>query len=183
MFHYFIGKVSRYSDEIFIQNEQFWIQVLYQWKKTEWEFFLYPYLDENRKTVLYYGFDTFKQKQLFESFLKVNGIGGKMALLLANYDQEDITRAVKSMDAKFFQSIPGIWPKTAKKIVLELRDSIDLKQVSEMNLDQKMAKSIVKSLKWFGYETEQVKQVLAQYEGKITDENISDVIKRIISRL
>ncbi|MDR2541714.1 MAG: hypothetical protein LBD11_08500 [Candidatus Peribacteria bacterium] len=53
------------------------------------------------------------------------------------------------MDVKFFQAIPGIGPKSAKKILLELKGTIDFKQISSMEGEQKLLKDIVKSLKNF----------------------------------
>lgn len=166
-----------------LQNDQFGIQIQYQGKKAEWEFFLYPYLDDNKKTVLYYAFDTVDQKQLFESLLKINWIGAKTALIISNYNYEDLKNAVHTMDVKFFQSIPGIWPKSAKKIILEMKGTIDLRQVSIMDMDQKLMKDIVKSLKNFGYDVESVKNILTTYDWKITKENMWEVIKWVITQL
>jgi Holliday junction resolvasome RuvABC DNA-binding subunit len=87
------------------------------------------------------------------------------------------------MDTKFFQSIPGIGPKSAKKILLELKGSIDLRQISALEMDQKLFKDIVKSLRGFGYDAEKVKTALTNYEGKITKEKMSEVMKWVISQL
>ncbi|GHW02352.1 Holliday junction ATP-dependent DNA helicase RuvA [candidate division SR1 bacterium] len=183
MFHYFLGKICSYGAVRMLQNDQFGIQIQYQGKKAEGEFFLYPYLDDNKKTVLYYAFDTVDQKQLFESLLKINGIGAKTALIISNYNYEDLKNAVHTMDVKFFQSIPGIGPKSAKKIILEMKGTIDLRQVSIMDMDQKLMKDIVKSLKNFGYDVESVKNILTTYDGKITKENMGEVIKWVITQL
>jgi len=51
------------------------------------------------------------------------------------------------LDIKFFQSIPGIGPKSAKKILLEMKGNFDLQDVQTMDIDQKLYKDIVKSLK------------------------------------
>jgi Holliday junction resolvasome RuvABC DNA-binding subunit len=48
---------------------------------------------------------------------------------------------------KFFQAIPGIGPKSAKKILLELKDSFNAEDMQRLDLDQKLYKDIVKSLK------------------------------------
>jgi Holliday junction DNA helicase RuvA len=87
------------------------------------------------------------------------------------------------MDTKFFQAIPGIGPKSAKKILIELKGSIDLKQINAIEGEQKLFKDIVKSLKNFGYEAETVKTLLTKYEGNITKETMSEVIKRVISQI
>lgn len=84
-------------------------------------FFLFPYLDDNKKTIIYYAFDTKEQKTLFESLLKVNGVGPKTAFQIVQLPKAQFQTALKTVDVIFFQSIPGIGPKSAKKILLELK--------------------------------------------------------------
>ena len=97
--------------------------------------------------------------------------------------REELKEAIKTLDTKFFQSIPGIWPKSAKKILIELKWTFELSDVAKMDVDQKLYKSIVASMKWLGYEATSVKKVLQEYDWKITNENMTDVIKRVISKL
>ncbi|HCY20860.1 TPA: hypothetical protein DIC40_03255 [Patescibacteria group bacterium] len=61
--------------------------------------------------------------------------------------KEQLHNAIKTLDVKFFQSIPGIGPKSAKKIVLELKGNFDIEEVQAMDIDQKLYKDIIKSLK------------------------------------
>jgi Holliday junction resolvasome RuvABC DNA-binding subunit len=56
-------------------NPSFGIQALYNGsQKAKGEFFLFPYLDDNLKTVNYFAFDTIMQKQAFASLLKISGV-------------------------------------------------------------------------------------------------------------
>ncbi len=183
MFHYFVGKVRHIGGEIIIQNENMGIQVHYLGKKEKGEFFLYPYLDDNRKTIIYYGFDTIDQKTLFESLLKISGVGPKTAFQISQLPKERLQQALKSVDVKFFTAIPWIWPKSAKKILLQLKGTFDIEDVQKMDIDQKLYKSIVSSLKGFWYSSDQITSALQRYEGKISKENIPTVIKRIISNI
>ena len=74
MFHYFVGKIRHQGGETLLNNDMFGIQVHYLGRKDQGEFFLYPYLDDNKKTVFYYCFDTIDQKMMFENLLKINGV-------------------------------------------------------------------------------------------------------------
>ena len=183
MFHYFVGKITSYAGTCILQNDSFGNQVMYLGNKAEGEFFLYPHLDDKKKTIQYFAFDTIEQQQLFESLIKINGIGTKTAMLISGYDAQELKNAVQAMDTKFFQSIPGIGPKSAKKLILELKDHIDLKQISAMDIDQKLSKTIIKSLKGLGYETKQIKETLGKYQGNITEQNMGEVIKRVIGMM
>ena len=63
---------------IFLINDVLWIEVFYEWRAgSDWRFFLYPYRDDNRKTISYYAFDTIAQRDMFEKVLKISWIGAK----------------------------------------------------------------------------------------------------------
>lgn len=183
MFQYFQWKIEKKGWITLLVHDFFGIQVSYGWKKSQWEFFIYPFYDENKRTVQYFAFDTIEQKQLFEQFLKVNWIWTKTAFQLAQTPQEEISNAVKNMDVKFFQAIPWIWPKWAKKILLELKDTLNVNELSSLDIDQKLFKDIVKSLRSFWYDSDSVKKVLITYKEPITKEKMPEIIKRIISQL
>ncbi|MFA7298360.1 MAG: Holliday junction branch migration protein RuvA [Candidatus Absconditabacterales bacterium] len=183
MFHYFVGKIRHLGGETLLNNDMFGIQVHYLGKQNQGEFFLYPHLDDNKKTIVYFCFDTIEQKTLFESLLKVNGVGPKTAFQISQLPPENLKQALKNVDVKFFQAIPGIGPKSAKKIVLQLRGTFDIEDIQRMDIDQKLYKNIVTSLKGFGYGADQVKDSLQKYEGTVTKDNMSEVIKRIISQI
>lgn len=183
MLHYFEGKLERKWWVILLIHDFIWIQVSYVWRKTEWEFYLFPVYDENKRTIQYYAFDTLEQKQIFEQFLKVNWIWNKTAFQLAQTSHEELSNAVKNMDVKFFQSIPWVWPKWAKKILLELKDSFSANDLSSLDVDQKLFKDIIKSMRDFWYDADSVKKVLLTYKEPITREKMPEIIKRIISQL
>ncbi|MCF7834563.1 hypothetical protein K9M48_00710 [Candidatus Gracilibacteria bacterium] len=183
MFHYFKGNIKVLGNKKYLINDLLGIQVHYLGAQKKGEFFLYPYLDDNKKSVFYFCFDTSEQKEMFEETLKISGVGPKTAFQIVQLPKSDLQKAIKTLDAKYFQSIPGIGPKSAKKILLELKGNFDIDDIQKLDIDQKLYKSIVTSLKGFGYEADTVKKALQKYDGKITKENISTVIKWIISNI
>ena len=183
MLQYFQWKIERKGGIIFLIHDFVGIQISYAWNKSEGEFYLFPFYDENKKTIQYFAFDTIEQKQIFEQFLKVNWVWTKTAFQLAQTSPEELSNAVKNMDVKFFQSIPWVGPKWAKKILLELKDSFNVNELSSLDVDQKLFKDIVKSMRWLWYEAESVKKVLLTYKQPITKEKMPEIIKRIISQL
>ncbi len=159
------------------------IQVHYLGKQKQGEFFLYPYLDDNKKTIFYFCFDSIDQKVLFESLLKINGVWPKTAFQISQLPPENIQQALKNLDVKFFQAIPWIGPKSAKKILLQLKGTFDVEDMQRMDIDQKLYKNIVTSLKGFGYSADTIKSTLQKYEWTVTKNNMSEVIKWIISQM
>ncbi len=183
MFHYFKWTIRSISDKTLLINDSIGIQISYAGSQKQGEFYLYPYIDDNKKSVFYFAFDTIQQKIIFEDLLKVSWIWPKTAFQIAQLWQDSLHTAIKNYDVKFFQNIPWIWPKTAKKMLLELKWSFDFEDIQQIDIDQKLYKDIVKSLKWFGYDADKIKSCLLKYDSKISKENMWEVIKRVISQI
>jgi len=98
--------------------------VIYFGDKKKGTFYLYPQIDISRGTVRYYAFAHAKEKVHFEQLTKIQGIGGKTAHCLAILPEDELRHAIDTMDMKYFQKLPGIGPKTAKRIILELKQTI-----------------------------------------------------------
>lgn len=189
MFHYFKGTITQFWDKTYITNDYFGLQISYggktsgTTKHTEMGLFIYPHLDDNHKTIRYFAFDTHDQKTLFENLLKISGIWPKTAFHIAQLPEKAIKQAVEQLDVKFFQNIPWIGPKSAKKILLELKDSIKIDDLQKLTIDQAIYKKITTTLKWLGYDNSKVKDMLQTYPDPITKENSSDVVKWMIQQM
>ncbi len=73
-----------------------------------------------------FGFHSRSDKELFERFLDVAGVGPRLALaLLSGLTAPELVRAIRSGDLKRLVRIPGVGKKTGERIVLELRDKLD----------------------------------------------------------
>ena len=69
-----------------------------------------------------YGFKTSEQKNLFLMLIKVKGIGPKSAIaIIAAGETNDIIQAIEDSNVKFLRSFPGIGPKAASQIILDLK--------------------------------------------------------------
>ena len=68
-----------------------------------------------------YGFVSDDEREVFDVLLSVSGVGPRLALaVLAVHEPEAIRVAAHSGDGKAFTKVPGIGPKVAGRIVLEL---------------------------------------------------------------
>lgn len=77
-----------------------------------------------------YGFLTRQDRQMFEQLLGVSGIGPKAALgILSALRPDDLRMAIISEDAKAIARAPGIGPKTAKRVILDLKDKIRMEDI------------------------------------------------------
>ena len=74
-----------------------------------------------------YGFLRAEEKQLFERLIAVSGIGPRMAInILSGMQPEALVAAIRGNDIPVLTRTPGIGKKTAERMVLELRDKLDL---------------------------------------------------------
>ena len=72
-----------------------------------------------------FGFIELKDKTLFRTLIKVNGVGPKMALgILSSVDSDALVGLVLSNDIAALVAMPGIGKKTAERLIIELRDKI-----------------------------------------------------------
>jgi Holliday junction DNA helicase RuvA len=83
-----------------------------------------------------YGFETIRDKKLFEYLVSVKGVGPKSAqALMLTLDFDQIMFAIKTEAKKTLSKAPGIGPKAAAQIILDLSSKI---QTLEHMLDGKM---------------------------------------------
>src|SRR5439155_15725667 len=73
-----------------------------------------------------FGFVTAEELRLFRLLLGVERIGPRAALgILGRAELPTLVRALRAGDAKLVATVPGIGPKTAERVVLELRGRLD----------------------------------------------------------
>ena len=83
------------------------------------------YLHVREDALQLYGFAEPVERELFEHFLSVSGVGPKVALaILSGSTPADLRRAIALEDTTRFIAIPGIGKKTAERVVLELKEKI-----------------------------------------------------------
>ncbi|WP_104712457.1 Holliday junction branch migration protein RuvA [Helicobacter cetorum] len=70
---------------------------------------------------LLYGFLEEAEKILFERLLKINGVGGRIALaILSSFAPSEFENIIASKEVKALQQVPGIGKKLADKIMVDL---------------------------------------------------------------
>ena len=71
-----------------------------------------------------YGFADESEKETFGHLLAVQGVGAKVALSVLGVPTDQLARAVADEDVAFLKKIPHVGPKTAGRIIIELRDRL-----------------------------------------------------------
>lgn len=183
MFHLFTGKITKFGDQTIIANQYFGIQISYFGQQKEWTVFVHPHIDDTTKTISYFAFDDIGQKDFFQKLYKIQWIWPKTAFSLSSIPLETMKEAVQNFDTKIFESIPGVWPKTAKRLLIELKSTINKKDISKLAMDETLYKNIVKTLTNMWYEKSKISSLVDRYiseNGKIEKKDMQDAILRIV---
>lgn len=86
---------------------------------------LFTYTHSRENAIELYGFATSKERAFFKLLIAINKIGPKMARnILSKLKTDDLIKAIAIEDLNTIQSIPGIGQKTAKRMIIELKDKI-----------------------------------------------------------
>lgn len=90
---------------------------------------VYTYLYVREDMVCLYGFSSKNQLKTFKLLITVSGIGPKVAMgILSTLTVDELNYAILSDDSKTISKAPGIGPKGAKKLILELKDKLDIEE-------------------------------------------------------
>ena len=160
---------------------------------------VYTYYRVREDDISIFGFNTNEELRMFELLLSVSGVGAKTALaMLAVCTPSEFVLAIISEDVNVLTSIPGIGPKSAKRIILELKDKIkkeqqiqELTSASKGNSSDKTQTSIkvkqaiendnkvqeaIAALQVLGYNKKEIEKAFAKIDK--TELSTEDLIKK-----
>ncbi|MAX02856.1 MAG: Holliday junction branch migration protein RuvA [Gammaproteobacteria bacterium] len=108
------------------------MSTLYQLPDVGQEVVLHTHFVVRDDAQLLYGFCHTKDKTLFRSLIRVNGVGPRMALvILSGMEPDEFVRVVRNNDVTAMVNMPGIGKKTAERLIVEMRDRLSEWQASE----------------------------------------------------
>lgn len=157
---------------------------------------LYTYMQVREDAVVLFGFLTRDDLQMFRMLIGVNGVGPKAGLgILSALGADDLRFAILADDAKKIAKTPGIGAKTAQKIILELKDKLDLEDAFEKKLasdklspeasaaaGNAVVQEAVEALVALGYGSTEALKVVRSV--KLTDDmDVEDVLKEALRKM
>lgn len=93
---------------------------------------LYTYMNVREDAMILFGFLQPEALALFKQLINVNGVGPKYALaILTAMSVDQVILAIASEDKKALTKVAGIGPKTAGRIILDLKDKVSFTSGSE----------------------------------------------------
>lgn len=102
------------------------VNTLFDWQAGQ-SVVVYTYTHVREDILQLFGFSTTREKEMFTTLLKVNGIGPKMAInILSGANVDQILMMVESEDVKGLSKLPKVGKKTAEQMVLTLKGKLVL---------------------------------------------------------
>ncbi len=150
---------------------------------------VYTYLRMTEQDISLYGFLANEELNMFELLISVGGIGAKSAIsILSNIEPSAFALAVITDDINTLKKLPGIGPKTAQRIVLELRDKIKTEQAEEKQAEIKEkikisqnAQDAIDALLVLGYNRKDIEDTIAKINT--IDMSVEEIIKEGLKQL
>ncbi len=153
---------------------------------------MFTYLQVREDTFVLFGFASEDEIAMFRLLLNVSGIGPKGALaLLSSYSANEIRFAVASDDDKLLSRASGIGSKTAQRIIIELKDKVDLEEAVDAlgstgpvvyEGNSAVKKDAVEALVALGYTSSDAARVLSCIEISEKDE-VEEVLKQALKNM
>ena len=150
---------------------------------------VYTYMRVLDDDISLYGFMSQEELAMFELLISVGGIGAKSAIsILSNIEPTKFAMAVITSDVNTLKKLPGIGPKTAGRIILELKDKIksedaieDSNQANSAIKMEQNAKDAIEALQVLGYSKMQIENVINKIDTK--DMQVEEIIKQGLKML
>lgn len=146
-----------------------------------------------------FGFNTQEELRLFELLISVSGVGAKTAInMLGSIEPSDFAISIISNDISTLKKLPGIGPKTAQRIVLELKDKLKKEQqIEELTSAAKLSnkqlqirdaiekdskeEEAITALQVLGYTNKEIEKAMQNID--IENMKLEDIIKAGLKEL
>lgn len=127
---------------------------------------------------LLYGFLEMSEKRLFERLIKINGVGPKVAMAICStYTPAQFALVINNKDMNGVKKVPGIGPKSAGRILVEL-SGFDVELVSSSSEPKSAAFSeAAEALESLGFKKDKISKALSECKGDDTASLVKEALK------
>ena len=138
-----------------------------------------------------YGFKDGDERELFFNLNLISGIGPRSAMnILSGTNPMEFKSRIIDGDVKSLTVIPGIGAKTAKRIIVELKEKFETDVIDKNDLglvdngDNKLIKDAANALQSLGYKSNQVNKILKDLElsGELSG-GLEEIIRKALAKI
>lgn len=150
---------------------------------------IFTYTRVSQDDISLFGFLTNEELMTFELLISVGGIGAKSAVnILSNIEPTEFAISVITDDVATLKKLPGIGPKTAQRIILELKDKIKTENaviatetvVVKHKFNQNELDAM-DALQVLGFNRKDIENIMEGYES--TGKSVEDIIREQLVKL
>ncbi len=151
---------------------------------------IFTYLHVREDLLQLFGFANKLERETFELLISISGIGPKLALvILSGSDANNLKNSIISGDIAELTRIPGVGNKTAKRIIIELKEkfiNIDDSSLGfkENKINSELSRDVVNALVSLGYKSSHAQKVCNELEkDNLMEGKLESIIKIALGRL
>ncbi len=129
---------------------------------------------------LLYGFSDGHEKVMFDRLIKINGVGPKVAMAICStFSSSAFFQIVQSSDVASLKRVPGIGPKSASRILVELSGFMPEESSQSTDMVTQAKQEALMALESLGFKKELISKVLQSIEAKETSEIVKEALKKL----
>ena len=148
---------------------------------------IYTHLHVKEDAHTLYGFYNKRERNTFLSLISISGVGPSTAIvILSSLSADELKLAILDSDVNKIKSVKGIGLKTAERIILELKDKINIDEIEDIKLSNNIGNTIrdeaLSALSSLGISKNVVEHHIDSILEANKDINLEDLIKEILKR-
>lgn len=144
---------------------------------------LWTHVHVREDVLALYGFVSEREHKMFEALLGVSSVGPKMALQICSaFSPEALRKALVTDDIGALSSVPGVGKKTAQRILLDLKDRLDLPDLVVVGSQPDTIAQARSALENLGYSPGEVRVALGEVDAD-AQSDVEDVIRSALKAL
>ena len=148
---------------------------------------IFTYLQRKEDSDLLFGFSSKSERSIFQQLISISGIGPSTArTILSSISPAEIQEAVWEEDVERIKSIKGIGLKTAQRLIIELKDKVELFDKKDIDLSSEnldIKKEALLALSVLGFNKSKSEKIVSKLYFENKNIELQELIKRSLNKL
>ncbi len=137
--------------------------------------------------LILFGFWSTKERELFRHLITVSGIGANTArMILSSLNPDELRRSISEGNVNVLKSIKGIGLKTAQRMIIDLKDKIEIEKFINDNFtvqNNTIREEALSALVTLGFAKSVVEKMIEKFLAASPDLTVEDLIKQILKNI
>ncbi len=148
---------------------------------------IFTYLQRKEDSDILFGFSSKSERSIFQQLISISGIGPSTArTILSSISPTEIQEAVREEDVDRIKSIKGIGLKTAQRLIIELKDKVELFDKKDIDLSSEnldIKKEALLALSVLGFNKSKSEKIVSKLYFENKNIELQELIKRSLNKL